>query len=85
MGKNKEKIYLLIFSKKYFGKAKIKNWIVKNDFIIDNRFKNPIVKCEKGNHFRVRQRNPDWFNKKTFISKSLGNGVKGIYGSLKRR
>lgn len=82
MTKNKEKLQTLIFDKKYFNKSMIRNWIKSNDFIIDKRLRKPIM--DYGNFFRVRQRNPDWFDKKTFTKKGLGLGVKGVYGVIKK-
>ena len=79
------KLQALIFDKKFFGdRRKVKGWIGINGFSIDNRLKNPIMKSENSTFFRVRQRNPDWFNKKTFKVESLGKGVKGVYGFMKR-
>ena len=66
----------------FSSKPSIRNWISKNGFIVDNRLRRPIIKS--GNTFRVRQKNPDFFNKKTFKVESLGKGVKGVYGMLKR-
>jgi len=84
MGKNKIKLQALIFDKKSFGsKGSVKSWIGKNGFVIDNRLRKPIMGFDKS--FRVRQRNPDWFNKKTFKLESLGKGVKGVYGNIKSR
>lgn len=82
MGKNKKKLQCLVFDKKYFTKSRIKLWINMNGFVIDKRLRKPIMSFD--NAFRVRQRNPDWFNKKTFITESLGKGVKGVYGLIKR-
>ena len=83
MVRNKLRIQSLIFDKKYFhSKNMIKEWISKNGFTIDKRLMKPILKCDST--FRVRQRNPDVFNKKTFKCESLGKGVKGVYGNLKR-
>ena len=82
--RNNKKIKLqsLIFDKNFYPtKNSIKSWIHKNDLKIDNRLKIPILK--HNNTFRVRQRNPDWFNKKTFKVESLGKGIKGVYGFLK--
>ena len=78
------KIQSLVFDKKtYSSKRKVNDWVKKNNFKIDNRLKNPIMKFDKT--FRVRQRNPDWFRKDTFRTVSLGKGVKGVYGFLKQK
>ena len=84
MAKNNNKIQSLIFEQKHFyNKSLIKDWIGKNGFKIDTRLKKPILKCN--DTFRVRQRNPDVFNKQTFKCESLGKGVKGVYGVLKSK
>lgn len=78
---NKTRIQALIFDKKHYpSRHLVKGWISKNNYIIDQRLKHPIMKS--GNTFRVRQRNPDWF-RKPFKVESLGKGVKGVYGVLK--
>lgn len=82
MGKKKIKLQALLFSKKGFNRSKIKSWISMNGFIIDKRLRRPIMIFN--NNFKVRQRNPDWFIKKTFRTKSLGKGIKGIYGLIKK-
>jgi len=77
------KIQCLIFQQKYFyNKGLIKDWVSKNGFKVDTRLKRPILKCD--DTFRVRQKNPDWFIKKTFKCESLGKGVKAVYGVLKK-
>lgn len=83
MVKNKVRVQCLIFDNKHFySKSMIKEWIGKNGFVIDKRLMKPILKHD--DTFRVRQRNPDVFNKKTFKCESLGKGVKGVYGCLKK-
>lgn len=84
MGKKyKVKVQSLVFSKKVFpNKRSVRDWVEMNGFVIDTRLKKPIL--NDGVTFRVRQKNPDWFNKKTFKLQSLGRGVKGVYGMLKR-
>ena len=82
MGKNKKKVQCLIFDKNHFDRSKIKSWIGMNDFIIDKRLRCPIMAFKTT--FRVRQRNPCWFSKKTFKIESLGKGVKGVYGLIKK-
>lgn len=82
MGKNKKKLQCLIFDRNQFTKSKIRVWVDSNGFVIDKRLRKPIMACDGS--FRVRQRNPDWFRKKTFKVESLGKGVKGVYGLIKR-
>lgn len=83
MNNKKEKLQTLIFDNgKYHNKRMIKSWIMKNNYAIDNRLKTPIMKFDKT--FRVRQRNPDWFNKKTFKVRNLGKGISGVFGVLKK-
>lgn len=81
MGK-KKKLQALIFDCKYFKtKRCVKDYVFRNDYKIDKRLKYPVMRF--GNSFKVRQRNPDWFNKKTFIVENIGKGVKGVYGVMK--
>ncbi len=82
MSKNKRKLQCLIFDKNHFTKSKIRGWVDMNNFIVDKRLRKPIMASNKC--FRVRQRNPDWFHKKTFKAESLGKGVKGVYGLIKK-
>ena len=66
MGNKKIKLQAIIFDKDKYTKARIRIWISMNGFIIDSRLRQPIMRFDKS--YRVRQRNPNWFNKKTFIS-----------------
>ena len=82
MVKTKKKLQSIIFDKKFFpSKHLVKSWINRNGYKIDKRLKIPVLKHD--NTFRVRQRNPDWFNKKTFKVENLSKGVKGVFGKLK--
>lgn len=81
--KDRVRIQSLVFSKRFFpNRFSVRKWIEHNDFIIDKRLIKPIL--NNGGEYRVRQKNPDWFYKKTFKPRSLGKGVKGIYGKLRR-
>ena len=82
--RNKLKLQTLIFDNKFYtNKRKVKDWVLRNDFKLDKRKKDPVDKF--ANTYRVRQRNPDWFQKKTFRTKQLSKGIKGVYGYLKKR
>lgn len=81
MGKKKYKLQALIFEKKHFDRYKVRVYVKVNNFVIDKRLRKPIMSFDKS--FKVRQRNPGWFNKKTFKIEILGKGIKGVYGLIK--
>jgi hypothetical protein len=85
--KNKKRLQSLVFDKNIFeDKWSVRSWVKSHGYVIDKRLKRPIVnfRCGERVEFRVRQKNPDRFNKKTFKCKSLGKGVKGVFGILKK-
>lgn len=83
MSKRKLKIQTLIFDVNFFpNRRKVKSWVLNKGYTIDKRKKVPILRCDKT--FRCRQRNCDWFNKKTFKQRKLDKGVKGIFGYMKK-
>ena len=74
-------IQSLIFSKKGFKtKFKVRKWIMKNKFKFLNK-RDGIE--ETNNTFRVRQRQPSRFNKKTFRTITLDKNIKAVIGKLK--
>jgi len=81
MGNKKVKLQKLMFSKKLFSKRDIRVFVKSKGFIVDKRLKYPIM--NDGEFLSVRQRNPDWFKKSTLVFRSLGRGVKGVYGYIK--
>lgn len=81
--RKKPKIQTLIFDRKYFKrKNDVKSWVRSNGFKILRYKKHPIAKYK--NTFRVRQREPYRFDKKTFRTRVLKRrGVKAVFGFLK--
>jgi len=75
------KIQSIIFNREYYPNKKVvKMWIDKNGFLLMKNKKEPIQKFD--NTYRVRQRNPNQFNKfKTVMLKK--NKIKVIYGLKK--
>lgn len=84
MSRKKEKLQTLIFEMRFFpNRTKVKSWIHRNGFTMDKRKKKPIEKYTKS--YRCKQRNADWFKKKTFKKRKLSKGVYGIFGYMKRK
>lgn len=76
--RKKLQVQTLIFDKEVFKKKKqVRNWIKKEGFNILKSID------EKKNTFRVRQREPYKFIKKTFRTFKIGDGVKATGGKLK--
>ena len=83
MQKKKErKIQTLIFDNElYCTKRKIRHFIKCNNYKILKYKRDPIRRYKK--EFRVRQREPCKFNKKTFRNIKIKKGVTAITGYLK--
>ena len=74
-------IQSLIFSKDRFKtKFQVKKWIEEHNF----KFLNKRDGIEENTYnFRVRQRQPSRFNKKTFRTITLNKNIKAVIGKLK--
>lgn len=84
MVKNKKRIQCLIFKKKCFPTRRcVKKWVCENGYKVDNRLKQPIFDTRDG-YYRVIQRKCDYFSKSSLEEEKLGNGVKGVFGNLKK-
>ena len=82
MKKKKLKIQSLIFNKKYFRtKSEVKSWLNRNGYKVLKYKSKPITKYK--NTFRVRQRYPSKFNKRSFRTVNIKKGVKAVKGYLK--
>lgn len=77
------KTQTIIFDKTKFPSRKlVKNWIIGHNFKLCKYKKQPIE--SKDNTWRVRQRDPKYFNKYSFKTKELRKGIKIIIGRLKQ-
>jgi len=61
----------LIFSKDFFNKSSAKNWAKEHGYKYD-------YIDEKENTYRIRQKNPNKFNKDIFRTISFGKGIKSV-------
>ena len=77
-----EKFQTLIFNKPYYNsKRKIRTFINNNGFKILKYKRDPIRKYEK--QYRVRQREPWRFNKKSLRTIKLTKKITAVVGKLK--
>lgn len=89
--KNSMVVQTIIFDGRLYNKRAIKNWIKnKEDYKLNKRKKNPIDtfrkvdKFGKYKEYRVQQKYPSKFNKKSFKSYKIKKGVRCIKGKLKK-
>ena len=86
VNKKTTKIQTLIFDRdidRYSTKKKVKKWVESHDFKLQKNKKDPIKKYKKPNTYRVRQRSPSRFIKKSFRTIKITNGIKAVIGFLK--
>lgn len=67
------KIQTLILEKEYFTKSEAKNWANKSDFIYG-------FVDEKENTYRIRQKEMSEFEKDSFRTITITDGVKAVIG-----
>ena len=79
----KQKLILqsIVFNKEYFTKAQVKQWILKNNYVLMKN-KEPIKKY--GNQLRVRQKNPNLFKTGSYRTKIVKpKKIMFVFGKLK--
>lgn len=76
------KIQTIIFDKNVFTtRTLVRRWIINNGFKLLKYKKQPID--SKENTWRVRQRDPKYFNKFSFRTKKIRKGINIVVGKIK--
>lgn len=83
MAQKKYTLQKLEFDKKFFStKKSVRNYILSKGYVLNKKLKEDVKRYV--GKFEVQQKSK-WFFRKDYIERSLGKGVKGVYGVLRKR